>query len=268
MKIKNIAMSMAALGALGVGAIHYGKYVERKRLIKKEYNLNIKYKIAVFSDTHFGNKFNENNINKIVNIINKEKVDFVFFVGDLFDRFNTYGEGEEIISCGLKKMQAKYGKYAVIGNHDEGRNNCEDYKRICNNGEFRVLVNEIVEIEIEGETIKIFGADDVFFGEKANFGEHMTKDSFNIFLMHEGDLVDEMNNVDLAFAGHTHNGQINIPLGKKIVKPYMGTKYKYGYYKVDRGALIVSGGVGVTRLPIRLFAVPEVVVVKPKLPCC
>lgn len=246
---------------IGIYTKFYNKEIQKGKLKTKRYSIDTDKKIVFFSDTHFGTHYNEKNLIKIRQLINKENADYVFFLGDLFDRYNAYRQGEELVSDELKKINAKYGKFAVIGNHDEGRNDCDDFKRIIKNGDFQLLINE----SYINKDFSVTGIDEIIYGDpNYNMGENLNT-KFSVLLSHEGDLALDMkflHKFDLVLAGHTHKAQINIPFLRKLVMPYKGKKFFYGKYEIDNTNIIVSSGIGVTRIPLRFFADPEIVIIE------
>ena len=85
---------------------------------------------------------------------------------------------------------------------------------------------------------------------------------YNLVLCHEPDIVDKIlnSNTDYMVAGHTHGGQIRIPFYTEKYLPSYGEKYVKGEYKLDnknKTILYVNSGLGTTKIPARLGAVPE-----------
>lgn len=248
----------------GLYTYFYNRKIRKGYIKIKRYFLDTTKKIVFFSDTHFGTNYSEDNLEKISDLINAEKPDYVFFLGDLFDRFNSYKKGEAFVSEELNKIKSKYGNFAIIGNHDEGRGDCADYKRIIKNGGFTLLVNETYI----NEDFSVTGIDEAIYGSP-NFrmGEELKNTAFSVLLSHEPDLAQDMEfleNFSLVLSGHTHKAQINMPILRKFVMPYKGKKFFYGMYNLGKTKIIVSSGVGVTRIPIRFFADPEIVVIDGK----
>ena len=64
-------------------------------------------------------------------------------------------------------------------------------------------------------------------------------------------------NFNLALAGHSHNGQINIPYVKKFWMPPGARKYYEPYYKINNTDFYISSGIGSSTLEIRLFEHPS-----------
>ncbi|MEG2247253.1 MAG: metallophosphoesterase, partial [Peptostreptococcaceae bacterium] len=105
--------------------------------------------------------------------------------------------------------------------------------------------------------------DDVFNGEQAieKYDKEMDDNDFNLMLIHEPDIMDgfKEGKIDLAVAGHTHGGQVSLPIKGEILAPPYGKKYTKGFYEINENNLYVSSGLGSTKLPFRLMNIPEII---------
>lgn len=251
----------------------YSTYIEGKLLISKKYGVTISenseenIKVVHFTDPQLGDFFSLDQLQKVVDKINKEKADIVVFTGDLIDNASQYEEVFEISEV-LGQIEATIGKYAVYGNHDYGGGAVRYYNDIMEESGFEVLVNESATIDLGDQKINIFGADDALMGNY-NVEETMigiSREDVNLLLMHEPDLIDDFKDypIDLAFAGHSHGGQVYIPFYGPIVRNELAEKYTKGFYNIDNekeGKLYVNSGLGNTKLPFRFFNVPQISVI-------
>lgn len=220
-------------------------------------------KIVEFGDTHLGHYYTLAQFSKVVDAINAQKPDLVFFAGDLVDTFETYSEDTAELSALLAKIQAPSGKYCVYGNHDYGGGAEREYPKIMKNGGFKLLVNE--NIAIDSLKLNIIGIDDMLIGYGNVTAAKKTLDSYyNIVLAHEPDIADEIATyqIDLMLSGHTHGRQVNIKgLDNYILPPY-GKHYVEGLYTFDSSprkmVLYVTPGIGTTQIPIRFNSRPEI----------
>ena len=222
-------------------------------------------KILQFSDMHISKYFDEKDIKKVVEKINEEKPDVVFFTGDLIDEYSSYEKKDRIneIWEELSLINAPLGKYAVYGNHDYGGGAEYVYKNIMENSGFVLLKNE--KITLKDYNINIIGMDDSIFGEieKEKIIGFLDEDSYNIVLSHEPDVVDSMleYNIDLFISGHSHGGQVNLPVIKFL--PPLRQKYTGGMYTFNnfrQTMLYVNIGLGTSKIPLRFMAPPELTV--------
>ena len=262
--IKRVFILILVLCIVSGFTAAYAFFVEPNQLKTETVSINSdnigeNIKIAVFADTHFGAGYTINNFNKVIDEINKADVDFVLFAGDLIDNFNTYQGDVSEISSKLREIKAKRGKYAVFGNHDYGGGAQNYYKGIMESGGFNVLVNQ--SVNFNSLNFRITGVDDFLIGYgNKEIVNNLSKDKFNFILCHEPDVFDSFNKekVDAMVAGHSHGGQVNIPILRDKIGTNLGSKYIKGKYVENDSMLYVNPGVGTTKVKARLFSKPEV----------
>ena len=255
--------------------IIYARYGGTSGLITKEYKIESSLigedfdglKVVNFSDLHYLRVTNNDKLKEIVDEINLIKPDIVFFTGDLIDKdFTLTDKDKDDLINGLSSIKAKYGKYAVLGNHDYVKN-IEIFKDIYSNSNFNLLQNSY-DIIYSSNNDKLFigGVDNYSYNE-ADINKVMeyfndnSDISYKIILVHEPDYIDNIltnYNVNLVLAGHSHNGQINIPYIKNFFLPYGSRKYYENYYKVNDTDLYISSGIGESSVNFRLFNKPSI----------
>ncbi len=224
-------------------------------------------KIVHFSDLHYLRLMNANRLKGIVEEINVIKPDIVFFTGDLIDKDAFLNEKNiSTLTQQLDGIKAKYGKYAVIGNHDYN-NFLDEVKEIYSNSDFQLLDNS-ADIVYSNSNEKLFvgGIANVSYDE-ADIGKTMASIpnddiSYKIILVHEPDyadtIVDEYPDVNLILSGHSHNGQVRLPIIGALYKPAYARNYYKPYYRINDTDLYVSGGLGVSSVNFRLFNSPSI----------
>lgn len=253
----------------------YARYEGTNGLVTKEYKIETNnipssfdgLKVVHFSDMHYLRVVEEDMIKKISKEINLINPDIVLFTGDLIDKdFNPNDKEKENLINMLSSIESKYGKYAIIGNHDyvKEENLIED---IYAQSDFILLQNSY-DIIYGNDNEKIFlGGVDTYSYDKAdidmvmNYFSDNDDISYKIILVHEPDYADTITstyNVDLILSGHSHNGQINIPFVKNFFLPYGSTKYYKNYYNIDNTSLYISSGIGESRINLRLFNRPSI----------
>lgn len=245
---------------------NYGLVVKEKSLIYSKLPESFHgLKIVQFTDLHYGTTINTKSFKKVVNKINNIKPDIIVFTGDLIDKNYSITEKEkEEVKQLLNEMTASLGKYAVQGNHDKN-----NFDTIMKDTDFIVLDNSYDLIYNEGyEPILITGIGSSILKntdiDKAFYyfsEENSNKDIFVINLLHEPDNIDtilEKYNVDLALAGHSHNGQVRLPFTPALVKVEGAKKYYEAEYTINDTKLFISGGIGTSNYPFRLFNHPSI----------
>lgn len=226
-----------------------------------------RFKIVLFSDTHIGFHFELQHLEQIIGRINSLNPDLILFAGDLMDEPDKCEHAAKIISI-LEKLSAPFGKFAVFGNHDHGGYGTNLYKNIMKSSGFQLLINQASEISLpDNERIYIAGIDEPMLGKPdlTTALNAVPDSSFKILLSHAPDLADyAVNyNVQLQLSGHSHGGQVKLPLVGPLVKPPFARKYYEGLYTIENGKglyLYVNRGIGTTRLPFRFLCRPEITV--------
>lgn len=227
-------------------------------------------RIAQLSDFHYDPDFSAIPIQKAVNVINSLHPDLVVLTGDFvtqefFHRhiFGTPHPVMAVIPCAemLSGLHSKYGSYAVLGNHDVwcGADTIIDKLQAKN---ISVLRNSSLPLEKDGQRLWLAGVDDVFEGapdlpktlSKVPSGECV------ILLCHEPDYADTVRQypVDLQLSGHSHGGQIRLPLIGPPYLPALGQKYPIGLYNFGHLTLYTNVGIGTIRIPARWNCPPEI----------
>lgn len=228
---------------------------------KLKANLNIVH----ITDLHLGYYSNLENLYQLVLLINEQKADIVCFTGDCFDDIGQISFNPYLVIPLFRTVQSKYGKFFVPGNHDYGSNGIHTVLDIMNKSGFEVLLNRSFVIKTPSSNIQISGIDDLCFGRpnfSSSFQETNCPIDFRIGLVHEPDKVKLLDpNIHLVLSGHTHGGQVRLPLIGAIYTPTYGKVFKQGLYQIrNKQYLYVNQGIGMTRLPIRIFCSPEIAI--------
>lgn len=255
-----------------ISVLLYATYVGTSGLITKEYVINNDslpadfdgLKVVHFSDLHYNRSIDEKKVSKIVEEINLINADIVVFTGDLIDKdMDIPSNGYSFLTSALKNIKARYGKFAVLGNHDYF--NKDKIIKVFDDSGFNYLENDYETIINKyNEKIYIMGIGNVTYNLDNVLDmvdDIKEKDGFKIALVHEPDISDEiMNNVDvnLILGGHSHNGQFRLPFIGVLYTPDGAKKYYDEYYKVNDTDIYVSSGIGVSSLNVRFFNRPSI----------
>ncbi len=234
-------------------------------------------RIIQLSDLHLGN-FNQRYdlLDGVVEHINELKPDLIVITGDLVNNFSSETNGWEKV---FSKLNAKYGKYAVLGNHDYGdysewsssdlkQANFNSIKQAYRDSGFKLLMNEHETIIINGKPISLIGTENWGHPPFAQYGKlskAMQGDlsSVKILLTHNPDHweaeVLKQTDIDLTLSGHTHGMQVGIRTKNMEWSPAKW-KYKYwgGLYQGGDQFLYVNRGLGCVGIPLRIGMPPEV----------
>ena len=239
------------------------------------------FKILQLSDLH-NRRFNKNN-KKIVKIIEKQKPDIIVMTGDMV---SSNSAGFSNFFSLVEELDGNYPIYYIFGNHEQ-RLSVEKQASII--GKLReygvkVLNNQQEFITKDDESIQIFGLKQEliyytnYLKSKKTYS-YETKDmenairkadgkKFNILLAHNPLYFDtyEKWGADLIFSGHVHGGIIQIPFVGGLLSPErkLFPKYSGGEYEIDDSKMVVSRGLGYTKINLRFFNNPEICVVELK----
>ena len=127
---------------------------------------------------------------------------------------------------------------------------------ISDNDLFDGIINSSGFINLTNTSVNAFYKGDIPINIS---NQDIQSDLFNILLIHEPDSIDSFENkFNLVLSGHSLNGQINIPIIKKLFLKNGSKKYYNGYYNINGSPLYVSNGIGTTNFKYRLFNKPSV----------
>lgn len=239
--------------------------------------------IAMFGDPQFGYNIGEYHLKQAVDIINKNDVDIVCVVGDIFDnQYSAIKHPDKLIDL-FKQIKSKYGMYAVLGNHDveepilcgftfndddlENKLASKEMLDFIKKSGMVLLYDENVIIN---DSVNLYGRADQ---ERPNLGNITRKESGDIFkevdatkplfvLDHEPREYDELEKagVDLMMAGHTHDGQL---WPTKIATDIIWEN-PYGLWVKNAFHAITTSGLGLFGPNMRVGTIAEVCIIHVK----
>jgi len=287
--LSRVGWVLAALPFFGIiYGIGRGRYRFRTENLRLEFpNLPASLsglKIVHISDIHIGSFFdNTEAVRKGIEMVNEIEPDLILFTGDLVNNYAEEVEGFEEV---LGSLQAKMGKYSILGNHDYGdyvqwpseekkRENLERLKAHHEKLGFRLLTNEWIEIRsAEGENMELIGVENWGQGGFSKYGDlekslrGTNSDKFQLLMSHDPSHWDAevMNKtkIDLTLSGHTHGMQFGVEIPGLI--KWSPVKYRYprwgGHYREESQHLYVNRGFGYIGFPGRVGMPPEITVIE------
>lgn len=240
-------------------------------------------KILQLSDIHSGSFQDKEAVARGVEMAIKENADLVLFTGDLVnDRSDEMNDYVNIFS----RIKAPLGVYSTLGNHDYGdyttwpsdeakKQNLEQLKKVHADMGWRLLMNEHVALEKNGEQIAVLGIEN--WSAFARFPKHGRMDlahagtekyPFKILLSHDpshwdAEVRTKYGDVDLMLSGHTHGMQFGLEIpGFKWSPVQWFYKEWAGLYEEGKQKLYVNRGYGFLGYPGRVGILPEITVIE------
>ena len=242
------------------------------------------FTVVHLSDLHLGPCVGAEDVRRSVAIANALGADLIALTGDFVYRSARYAE-----ACAreLAALRARYGIYAVLGNHDVWTDPDAVAESLRRAG-VRVLRNERQALRVGSTRLWLIGVEDVGVTGFTAFGlissisrsdfkalwkgahdaflralEGLPLGETRLLLVHNPDFAEMVEGrVDLVLAGHTHGGQVRLPLvGAPIVPSCYGQKYAAGLVRAGGTQVYVNRGIGAIGLPMRFLCRPEVTLI-------
>ena len=223
-------------------------------------------RIAILADLHVGSPYKGlDSLESLVEETNGAKPDLILLPGDFViqgivgGRFVTPENAAKV----LAGLHAPMGVYAVLGNHDWWLDAERVEQALSQNG-ITVLEDRSIQL-VAGECqLQLVGISDYWEGphdiDKAL--QEVVSDIPILAFTHNPDIFPKLpDGISLTVAGHTHGGQVSLPIiGAPVVPSEYGQRYVKGHVVENGRHLFVSSGVGTSILPVRFMVPPEVIV--------
>ncbi len=222
------------------------------------------FRLLHISDIHMGTWMNPARLSGIVQMINDLQADLVAITGD-FVSYTIDGPIQSMLGP-LKSICSREGNFAVLGNHDMWTDP-EAVRAMLASSGIRELRNQAVTLDRDGGCLHICGVDNVYTGhaDLVPVLESLPPEGAAVLLAHEPDFADQAaasGRFDLQLSGHSHGGQLNLPLIGPPFLPHLAKKYPRGHYRVRDMQLYTSRGLGTTALQIRYRCPPEIAILR------
>jgi uncharacterized protein len=233
--------------------------------------------ITVIADLHAGGPdMLVPHVRHVVDTANALHSDLIVLLGDYEARYEFPIPPMPVAlwSAELKRLTAPLGVWTILGNHDWWHNTAM-VRQALTDAQIPVLENNAVLLGAEGKKFWLAGIGDQLahpLGHHRYRGvddlpgtlAQIRTDDPVVLLVHEPDIFPRVpSRVALTLAGHTHGGQIRVPLVWPLFVPSkFGARYAYGHIVENERHLIVSGGLGTSIIPARLGVPPEILQVR------
>lgn len=224
------------------------------------------FRIVHCSDIHLGPAFTIDEFSDACQTIVQQSPDIVLMTGDFIDDRATLKRWGSEFGETLARVAAQVPVMAILGNHDY-RVGASSIRALFQAAGVRLLVNDIERLERSGAPLNIAGLDDPWRGDPDLEGvlRNIPDGEPLILMAHEPDyavIAARTGRIDLQLSGHSHGGQVVLPLIGAPVLPHLGKKYPSGKYNVGSLILYTNRGMGTTSPHLRLNCRPEITVLQ------
>jgi len=287
---KFVSQVALVLGTIPFSSLLYGMYQGRYNYRVLKYTLTYPslpdsfdgFQITQISDLHCGSFDHPEKVAYGMELINQQKSDLLLFTGDLVN--NKSSEARPWVDL-VANIEAPYGKFSVLGNHDYGdyssweseaakQKNMEEMHQTHKDMGFDLLLNESRYIEKNGEKIALVGVENWGAGRFKKAGDleksiaQIQPEDFKILLSHdpshwEAEVLPHSYPFHLTLSGHTHGFQFGIEIPGWIKWSPIQWRYKHwaGIYEEKEQKLNVNRGFGYLAYPGRVGIWPEITVI-------
>lgn len=251
----------------GIGGIGYSTLIEPHRLsleriITRLPNLPSAFdgfRIAVLSDFHLHPFTTIHQVRAAVALANGLRPDLVVLLGDYVD---ASVEAIYELAPELADLNARFGVYGVLGNHDHWKG-ARIVRRALRDSGIAVLQNSGVPLTIGQSELFLAGLESAWSG-RPDIDAALSsrrREVPTVLLVHEPDYADTSaadGRIGLQLSGHSHGGQIRLPLIGALELPSWGRLYDHGLYRLREMLLYTNRGIGLVDIPVRFNCPPEV----------
>jgi uncharacterized protein len=254
--------------SLIIGVPLYGFVIEPMRLVVRMTEITLPawpgefrdLRVTVFSDLHVGPPhITLGRLGRIVEKANATEADLILMPGDFVETALGWRMAQpEEIAAELKRLRARAGVFATLGNHDWWFDSARIRQAFEKDG-IRILDDQAIKIEHQGKTFWLAGFADAWAGHPNIEGtlRQITDDAPVIAFTHNPEIFPRIPaRVALTIAGHTHGGQIWLPfIGRPVISDW---PYHIGHIVEGGRHLFVTPGIGTSICPVRFGVPPEI----------
>jgi predicted MPP superfamily phosphohydrolase len=262
---------LGATAAAGAAGIAYAYDVEPHRIGVERLEIPLTrlpgafdgLTIAQLSDLHLGPYVSAAHLQEAVQMTNELRPDLIVLTGDLVNSSWRY-----IVPCTeiVARLEAPLGVFAVLGNHDYWVGFLHLMVQSLSQTGIRLLRNQAVPLVRGRSTLYLVGIDDLWLrlADLRGALESVPRTACKIALMHEPDFADvaAQAEIDLQLSGHSHGGQVRLPLLGPLILPKYGEKYPMGLARAGNFTKVyTTRGIGVLPPGVRFNCPPEITLI-------
>lgn len=225
------------------------------------------YRIVHLSDLHMGHWMNGERLRGVAALVNQQEPELIAITGDFVSYSIEQVDAE--LTEGLRRLDARDGVVAVLGNHDHWLD-ATAVRKILRAGGVRELANTIYTVQRGDAVLHVAGVDDITVGADRldEVVAQLPAGGPAVLLAHEPDFADvsaATGRFDLQLSGHSHGGQIILrPFGP--FRGHLFRRYPIGRYQVGNMVQYTNRGLGTHLLRLRINCPPEITVITLRSP--
>ena len=266
---RHVRRFAAGAALLCAGGLLYAREVEPRWLEVVRLELTLPrlaapfdgYRVVQIGDLHLDDWSRPGRLGRISDLVNAERPDLIVVTGD-FASYSARRLDTERLVGALGRLRAPDGVLAILGNHDYLTD--VGLIRACiHQAGLTELLNEAVAIRRKDSELHVAGIDDVMEGRSRLdlVLRALPEDGAAILLAHEPDFADvaaATDRFDLQLSGHSHGGQVRVPLLGRAVLPPFSQRYTRGLHRVGGMLLYTNRGLGTVHARLRFGCRPEI----------
>ena len=219
-------------------------------------------KVLLITDPHAGPFVSSRDLERAFSRLSTVKPDLVLLGGDFT---STSVDEFQRAAAAFRRLRAPLGVFGVLGNHDHYTEDPSGLRQLISAEGIHLLDNSSVEIRRGEARFRLAGIDDLGMGcsDLDAALDAWSGEEPCVLLSHNPDVFFEAakRDVELVLSGHTHGGQVRIP-GLPVLVRQSRFRLDEGQYRFRDSQLVVSRGIGVVGLPLRVACPPEAVLLR------
>jgi predicted MPP superfamily phosphohydrolase len=259
----------AGAALLGAGGLVYAREVEPRRLEVVRPELTLPrlaaafdgYRVVQIGDLHLDDWSRPARLHRVAEMVNAEDPDLVVVTGD-FASYSARRLDTGRLVGALRRLSARDGVLAILGNHDY-LTDMRLIRRCIREAGLTELINEVATLRRGSSELHVAGVDDVMEGRSRLdlVLRDLPASGAAVLLAHEPDFADvaaATGRFDLQLSGHSHGGQVRVPLLGRAVLPPFSQRYTRGLHRVGGMLVYTNRGLGTVHARLRFGCRPEI----------
>lgn len=273
-RVRRLAGAAALLGA---GGLLYAREVEPRRLEVVRPELTLPrlaaafdgYRVVQIGDLHLDDWSRPARLDRIAEMVNAERPDLIVVTGD-FASYSARRLDTGRLVGALRRLSAPDGVLAILGNHDY-LTDVKLIRRCIREAGLTELLNEFITLRRGDSELHVAGVDDVMEGRSRLdlVLRGLPVSGAAVLLAHEPDFADvaaATGRFDLQLSGHSHGGQVRVPLLGRAVLPPFSQRYTRGLHRVGGMLVYTNRGLGTVHARLRFGCRPEITALTFRVP--